>query len=95
MRINKEENKFELDVEGETAVVRYELKDGVLTLFHIEVPENLRGKGIGHAFTKEVLEYARDNQWKVMPLCYFIKTYVDRHPEFQSFSLRHHLKPDM
>jgi predicted GNAT family acetyltransferase len=86
---NVNKNRFELIIDGKTSVVEYKLSEGVITLLHTEVPSELEGKGIASAMAKYVLEYAKANNLKVMPLCPFIYTYINRHPEYQALSLRH------
>ncbi len=80
---NTEANRFELTTEGKTAIVEYELSGNRIALVHTEVPPQLEGRGIGSALAKHVLEYAQTHQLKVLPLCPFIKAYIDRHPEYQ------------
>jgi predicted GNAT family acetyltransferase len=87
---NTTAKRFELTIDGRTAIVTYKLFDGGISFLHTEVPVELEGKGIGSAMAKYVLEYAKTNNLKVFLLCPFIKTYVDRHIEYQAL-LKHTL----
>jgi len=89
---NTAENRFELEVEGKTSVVEYALKEDMIVFLHTEVPEELAGKGLGSVLARHVLDYARAHHLNVMPLCPFIKLYIDRHKEYQSISIPHILK---
>lgn len=86
---NTEAKRFELTIEGKTAIVTYSLFEGGITFLHTEVPAEMEGKGIAASLAKFVLEYAKTNNLKVLPLCPYIKLYIDRHPEYQSLSLKH------
>lgn len=41
---------------------------------HTEVDENQKGKGIGKILLAKVVDYARSNNIKIIPLCPFAKT---------------------
>ncbi|MDJ1484721.1 GNAT family N-acetyltransferase [Cytophagaceae bacterium YF14B1] len=85
---NITENRFELAMEGKTAIVEYVLSGNVITFLHTEVPPQLEGRGIGSTLAKYVLEYAKANQLKVSLQCPFIRSYIDRHPEYTSLLLQ-------
>ncbi len=89
---NTDKRRFETTVNGITAFVEYNLFNNGINYTHTEVPGELEGKGIGSALAKHVLEYAKENHLKVMPLCPFIKKYIDRHPEYASISMLHGIK---
>ena len=46
VRDNTALSRFELDANGVTAFVTYQLGDGVITLQHTETPPQARGQGI-------------------------------------------------
>ena len=76
--------QYEMQVDGETALVQYRDKgDGRVCLIHTEVPQALEGRGIGSSLAKGVLEAVRAEGWTVVPQCTFIANYIDRHPEYQ------------
>ena len=83
VRDNAAKSRFEVEVEGHTAIADYRLKDGVITFTHTEVPEVLGGRGIGTALIKARLSSARARGLKVVPVCPFFKAYIDKHPEEQ------------
>ena len=69
-------------VDGHTALAAYRLKPGVITFTHTEVPKELGGRGIGSQLAKGALDQARERGLKVVPLCPFIKAYIEKHPEY-------------
>ncbi len=80
---HKEKNRFELHHEGQIALVEYILAPEKITFTHTEVPAALEGKGIGSALAKHALDTAAQNHLKVVPMCPFIKAYIERHKEYQ------------
>ncbi len=81
---NTSAKRFETTVGGATAVLDYELKDGTLTLVHTGVPSSLEGQGIGGKVVKAALEYAKEEGLKVIPQCPFVRSYIERHKEYES-----------
>ncbi len=55
---------------------------------HTGVPDELRGKGVGQALVKNLVEDARARGFKVIPLCPFTKAQLERHPEWQDIVSR-------
>ncbi len=80
---NKKENKFEVQCEGITGFLQYEIKNSVLFLLHTEVPEEIGGKGVANALAAYAFKYAADQKMKVVIYCAFIDTYVKRHPDLK------------
>ena len=82
VRDNAERHRFELGLDGHTAFAEYRRADGVLTVMHTEVPKELNGRGIGSALVRGLLDIARAEGSKVKPLCPFVASYMDKHPEY-------------
>ena len=83
VRDNIKLHRFELDLDGHTAISEYRRSGGVLYVMHTEVPKELNGKGIGSALVRGLLDIARTEGSKVKPLCPFVRGYIDKHPEYQ------------
>lgn len=45
---------------------------------HTEVDESQKGKGIGRILLSKVVDYARENKIKILPLCPFAKAIFDK-----------------
>jgi len=80
---NSAENRFEVRVNDDIAMVEYMLHGNNITFTHTEVPPAFEGKGVGSKLAKTALDYARDHEMKVNPLCPFVKQYIERHPEYK------------
>lgn len=52
-----------------------------LIVDHTSVGDEFRGQGIGDQLLDKVIEYARENQLKVIPLCPFVKARMAKFPE--------------
>ncbi|RNI26869.1 GNAT family N-acetyltransferase [Rufibacter latericius] len=83
IRNNPAAHQFETTVDGKTAVVQYRLKDDVMTVLHTIVPEELEGRGIAAALTKQVLNYIAAEKLQLVPLCPYMASYLKKHPEYQ------------
>ena len=79
---NPEKSQFEMIVDGHTALAAYRLKPGMITFTHTEVPKELGGRGIGSQLARGALDQSRERGLKVVPLCPFIKAYIEKHPEY-------------
>lgn len=84
IRNNQAERRFELVIENQLAMIEYVPGEGSIAFTHTEVPSALEGRGIASRMAKAVLDYARDQKLKVLPLCPFVAGYIQRHPEYQS-----------
>jgi uncharacterized protein len=50
---------------------------------HTEVNESLEGKGVGKQLVRRAVEMAREKNVKLIPLCPFTKSVIERTKEFQ------------
>jgi hypothetical protein len=82
IRDNTALSRFELDVDGITAVMNYQLAGGVIAFMHTETPPQARGRGIASLLVEGALQNARARGLKVVPRCPFVRAYMAKHPEF-------------
>ncbi|WP_276371347.1 GNAT family N-acetyltransferase [Chryseolinea sp. H1M3-3] len=52
-----------------------------LMVYHTEVAEELKGQGIAKDLLSKMVEYARQKQLKVVPLCQYVSAQFNRHPD--------------
>ncbi|HEX9979910.1 MAG TPA: GNAT family N-acetyltransferase [Flavobacterium sp.] len=82
---NEEKKRFELVVNGHTVFIEYILnKENIMFLTHTEVPRDLEGKGHGRKIVELTLQYIKDHNYTLAPLCSFVAAYLARHPEWKS-----------
>jgi predicted GNAT family acetyltransferase len=75
-------HRFELPEQGDTAFLLYERTPTALRLIHTEVPDALRGKGVGSKLVSGVIDLAEQNGLKIIPLCPFVIEFLKAHPQF-------------
>ena len=80
---NEKQHRFEYEEDGHVAFAAYQLKPDVIVFTHTEVPKELGGRGIGGKLAEAALQYARANDLRVIPLCPFMSSYIDKHPEYK------------
>ena len=80
--------RFEIEQDGETAYLEYNLSGKVLALIHTEVPEKLQGKGLASALAETALKWARDNHVKVDIVCPSVQGFIGKHPEYSELVMR-------
>jgi hypothetical protein len=73
-------SRFELDVDGQVAMLRYRRNGGRLVLVHTEVPEQLEGRGLGGALVSAAIATAKRDGLTLVPLCPFARGWLERHP---------------
>ncbi|MEM8988464.1 MAG: GNAT family N-acetyltransferase [Pseudomonadota bacterium] len=54
----------------------------VIIVDHTGVPEDLRGKGVGAALAENIIREAREKEFKIIPLCPFLKSQFDKNPDW-------------
>jgi len=74
--------RLEIERQGHVAYLEYTLAGKVLQLIHSEVPEALRGQGLGSELAHAALEWAREQGLKVDVICPSVSEYVKKHPEY-------------
>lgn len=76
--------RYWIHVEGHRAEMTYS-RAGETTIIidHTDVPDALRGKGVGVRLVERAVQDARANSIRIIPLCPFAKAQIQRHPEWQ------------
>ncbi|MBR07871.1 MAG: GNAT family N-acetyltransferase [Rickettsiales bacterium] len=50
---------------------------------HTEVDDELRGQGVGYEMVFASVQFAREQQISIVPLCPFAKSVFNKYPEFK------------
>ena len=83
VRDNPERRRYEAVMDDDVAgFVFYREGDGSLILIHTEVDERFEGQGIGSRLVAATLDDIRERGLRIVPLCPFVKAYLERHPEY-------------
>lgn len=78
---NADRHQYELPVEGDLAVVTYNLSEPNLMITETLVPVPLEGRGIASRLAKHVIADARERGLVILPVCPFFAAYFQKHPE--------------
>jgi len=81
---NEQELRYELTYHGEVlGFIRYrrEPEEGRVVLVHTEIDPAYEGQGLGSVLVKGALDDLRERGLTVVPLCPFVREYLERHPE--------------
>ena len=80
---NEAECRYEIEEDGATAFAAYRIEGDKVVFHHTVVPEELAGRGVGSALVGGALEDVRAQGRKVVPLCSFVRHYIERHRDAQ------------
>ncbi|WP_268848840.1 GNAT family N-acetyltransferase [Flavobacterium aestivum] len=85
LEINDRKGFFHIDVNGKTEAKMTFVFAGPdkIIIDHTEVNEGNNGKGYGKKLVAKAVEYAREKNIKIIPLCPFAKKVFDKTPEFK------------
>ena len=79
---NTAKNRFEYQVDNATAFANYHVKNETLYIEYVEAPPELRGTGAAGKLMQYVMDTARSQNQKVIPICGYAATWITRHPEY-------------
>ncbi len=82
LRDNAARSRFELEIAGGPAFIRYRRVGPTLWLDHAEVPDALGGRGVGTRLVRGSLDLVRSRGERIVPRCPFIAWFVRGHPEY-------------
>lgn len=80
-----EKGSFYIKENGQKSALMTYKKSGrnEITIDHTEVDEAMQGKGLGKQMVSAAVEYARENDIKIVPVCPFVKEIIDKTSEYQ------------
>jgi len=75
-------DRYEIRLAGQLAgFAQYVRRGGRTFLVHTEIDSSFEGKGLGSKLAAGALAAEREAGTKVVPLCPFVRSYIDRHPD--------------
>ncbi|HRW00447.1 MAG TPA: GNAT family N-acetyltransferase [Tetrasphaera sp.] len=90
---NPAQDRYEAHLDGELAgFAEYILSDDLIVFTHTEVDDKFEGQGVGSALARFALDEVREGTRRVKPQCEFIKSWIQRHPDYADLVARgeHH-----
>lgn len=80
---DKKYQQFTIVLGEEDAELAYATPaDKVLDFTHTYVPESARGKGIANKLIVAGFKYADEHGYKVVATCPAVRSFMERHPEY-------------
>jgi predicted GNAT family acetyltransferase len=86
---DKQGSRFLLDVDGEEVYVLYAEDEQTLDLYSTYTPPHLRGQGLAAKVVLAAFKYAVEKDLKIVPNCWYVRKFVERHTEYQQMILQH------
>ena len=77
------QSRFFIARDGRTAYMSYRRAHDSVSFLHTEVPAEMQGHGVGGSLVRAGLDYARGLGLRIIPLCPFVRSWIERHPEYK------------
>ena len=83
-RDNPSQLRYELLVDGQVrGTLLYRRLPDAVALVHTDVDPGLEGRGLGARLVAGALADIRARGLHIVPICPFVLSYLDRHPEYR------------
>ena len=85
VRKNADAHRYEAFIDDErVGFAEYQLTSRLVVFTHTEVEDRCEGMGVGSAIARAALDdVRREGTYEVVPLCPFIKSWIEHHPDYQ------------
>lgn len=95
---NTDKQRFEIHIGDQIAFEDYEFfttsqGEKGIDYKHTKVPDELSGQGIAGYLVKHILDDAAAKNLRVKPTCPYVKSYIDKYPEYKDNSVFHNATP--
>jgi len=78
-----EDKRFVINLEGNEVYVEYTMTGSEINLYHTFTDPALRGKGLAAQVVRAALEFAKENNLKVVPTCSYVHAFITKNKEYQ------------
>lgn len=79
-----ENDRYVIEVDGDTAgFTVYHIRGGRYFFVHTEIDREHSGQGVGTTLARFALDDVRSKGAQIVPICPFIASFVERHPDYQ------------
>lgn len=81
---NEQAGEYHAHVEGHKAIGRltWVLRDGARVAEHTIVPPEIGGRGVAGKLVEALIADAREQGFRVKPVCSYVVAAFDKHPEW-------------
>ena len=80
---DKAKSKFIIVVDGKESLADYTLENKRINLYHTYTHPDLRGKGLAAKVVEAALEYAKNNNLKVIPGCSYVQDFIAKNKRYK------------
>jgi predicted GNAT family acetyltransferase len=80
---NTAQRRYELAVDGHTAYADYRRDGATVFINYVFAPEELRGTGAAGRLMQDIVERARGEDLKIVPICGYAVAWLRKHPEYK------------
>lgn len=78
-------HRYLAEIEGRVVgMAVYQLRAGRHIFVHTETNSEYKGKGVGSALARFALDDVKAQGGTIVPLCPFIASWIEHHPEYRS-----------
>lgn len=78
---NTERHRFELEIDGHIVFADYRFEGSTLIIPYVEAPPVLRGTGAADKLMKAIMQHAREQDLKIVPVCGYAASWMQRHED--------------
>lgn len=78
----KDNERFVVYIEGNEVYVEYTMAGNEINLYHTFTDPALRGKGLAAQVVRAALEFAKENNLKVIPTCSYVQAFMAKNDEY-------------
>ncbi|KWX67540.1 GNAT family N-acetyltransferase [Mycobacterium sp. NAZ190054] len=87
--VTREAGRFVIEVDGrKVGLADFHDRDGRRIFPHTEVLPQFQGRGLATILVAEALRETKAEGLRVVPTCWMVAEYVDRHPEYADIADR-------
>ena len=81
VRHNEGNQTFEVWIDGHLSKLDYIQEEKNFVITHVGVHPEHRGQGVAGKIVEAGLQYAREHQLRVIPMCSYAAAYIRRNPQ--------------
>jgi predicted GNAT family acetyltransferase len=81
--VTRRASDYEITVDGVHAgKAEFTERPGAVVFTHTKIEDEYEGMGLGSQLAKAALDDVRSRGLSVVPLCPFVKAWIERHPDY-------------
>lgn len=80
---DKAKSQFIIVIDGKESLVDYSIEKNRIILYHTYTHPDLRGKGLAAKVVIAALEYAKENNLKVIPGCSYVQDFIAKNKKYK------------